>query len=276
MEPIRRWPIKRQSRGLKETNRKSRSYRKHRDRPIQNQPEDVVGADIGVYRPDISEKVGGIDRTGNRLHGPTYNISHQRRQYMGPKAKYEIMRGLWVKELKDISLRELLKLFKKTFLPTRNVLHIRNQFFNVKKEDNETLDEHWKRLVDIERNSEFITISSEDIIIYKLAAPTNDKKARYKFIKSSLNLQLILETIESDNYNRNYGDKQTKSKRQQKNSPESTSEDQKVGYTKPGPKKKALFTNKKKIPDRNCHFCGKSNWMPDHTCPARKAKRNNC
>ena len=60
---------------------------------------------------------------------------------LGPKAKHEIMRHQWGKELKDISLQELLKLFKKTFLPTRSVFPSRAQFFIIKQEDNETLDE---------------------------------------------------------------------------------------------------------------------------------------
>ena len=123
------------------------------------------------------------------------------------------------KELKDISLQELLKLFKKTFLPTRNVFHSRAQFFNIKQEDGETLDEYWKRLVDIGRKCEFNTITPEDIITYKFAATINDKKARDKFIKGPLKLSLILETIELDNYNRKYGDKQTTSKRQRKTHP---------------------------------------------------------
>ena len=189
---------------------------------------------------------------------------------MGPKAKHEIMRGQWGKKLKDISLQELLKLFKKTFLPTRNVFHSRAQFFNIKQEDG------WKRLVDIERKCEFNTITPEDIITYKFAATIIDKKARDKFNKGQLKLSLILETIELDNYNRKYGDKPTTSKRQRKMSSESTSEEEQVGYTKPATKKKATFTAKKKNTERNCHFCGKSNWTPDHTCPARKAKCNNC
>ena len=41
----------------------------------------------------------------------------------------------------NISLQKLLKFFKKTFLPTKNVFHSRAQFFNIKQEDNETLDE---------------------------------------------------------------------------------------------------------------------------------------
>ena len=167
-------------------------------------------------------------------------------------------------------------MFKKTFLPTRNVFHSRAQFSNSRQEDGETLDEHWKRLVDIERKCEFSTITPEDIITYKFAASINDKKTRDKIIKGPLKLQLILETIELDNYNRKYGDKQSKFKRQRKNSSESTSKDEQVGYTKPVTKKKATFIGKKKTTERNCHFCGKANWTPDHICPARKTKCNNC
>ena len=68
------------------------------------------------------------------------------------KAKHEIMRGQWGRELEDVNLPELLTLFKKTFLPVRNVFHSRAQFFNMRQEDNETLDEYWKRLVDMREN----------------------------------------------------------------------------------------------------------------------------
>ena len=57
---------------------------------------------------------------------------------LGPKAKHEIMRGQWGREIKDVKLPELLTLFKKTFLPVRNVFHSRAQFFNMKQDDSET------------------------------------------------------------------------------------------------------------------------------------------
>ena len=84
-----------------------------------------------------------------------YHIKGHAIWALGPKAKHEIMRGQWGRELKDVHLSELLKLFKKTFIPARNVFHSRAQFFNIKQEDNETLDEYWKTLVDIERKCEF-------------------------------------------------------------------------------------------------------------------------
>ena len=39
-------------------------------------PKNAVGADIGVNRVDLSKEARRVDRTGDRLHGPTYNLSH--------------------------------------------------------------------------------------------------------------------------------------------------------------------------------------------------------
>ena len=185
------------------------------------------------------------------------------------------MRGQWGKELKDLDLPELLKLFKKKFIPARNVFHSRAQFFNIKQEDSETLDEEWKRLVDIERKCEFNSITSEEIITYKFAATINDKKARDKFIKGPLKLQMVLETIEQDNYNRKYGDKKT-NKKHRKLHLESSSSEEQVAYTHPARKRQIAETGKKKMPNRNCHFYGKPNWSLEHVCPARRAQCNNC
>ena len=60
-----------------------------------------------------------------------YHIKGDVIRALGPKAKDEIMRAQWGRELKDVDLSELLKLFKKTFIPARNVFHSRAQFFNI-------------------------------------------------------------------------------------------------------------------------------------------------
>ena len=127
------------------------------------------------------------------------------------------MRGQWGCELKDVNLPDLLTLFKEFFLPVRNVFHSRAQFLNMKQdENNETLDEYWKRLLDIERNCDFNSITAEEIISYKFAATIKDKKASDKFIKGPLKLQLVLETGDLDNYNRKYGEKNRKIKNPEK------------------------------------------------------------
>ena len=195
---------------------------------------------------------------------------------LGPKAKHEIMRGQWGRELKDVKLPELLTLFKKTFLPARNVFHSRAQFFNMKQEENETLDEYWKRLVDIERKCDFNNVTPEEIITYKFAATIKDKRARDKFVKGPLKLQLVLETIELDNYNRKYGDKIPKIKKAKRESTSSSTSSEQVGHTNQLRKRKTHFNEKRKISNKNCRFCGKPNWSMEHVCPARRSQCNNC
>ena len=195
---------------------------------------------------------------------------------LGPKPKHEIMRGQWGRELKDVNLPELLTLFKKTFLPVRNVFHSRAQFFNMKQDDNETLDEYWKRLVDIERKCDFNNITLEEIITYKFAATIKDKRARDKFIKGPLKIQLVLGTIELDNYNRKYGDKKPKIKKARKDFTNSSTSSELIGHINQTRKQKPQFNEKQRFLNRNCCFCGKPNWSLGHICPARKAQCNNC
>ena len=68
----------------------------------------------------------------------------------------------------------------------------------------------------MERVCKFNRITPEGRITYKFAATINDTKARDKFIKVPLQLQLVLETIELDNYDRNYGVQKSKKIKQRK------------------------------------------------------------
>ena len=72
--------------------------------------------------------------------GPTHNISHQRRRHMGIGLKSETrdFEGPKGKRTQSHQLTRIAELFKKTFLPTRNVFHSRAQFFEIRQEDGET------------------------------------------------------------------------------------------------------------------------------------------
>ena len=146
----------------------------------------------------------------------------------------------------------------------------------MKQDDNETLDEYWKRLVDIERKCNFNNITAEEINTYKFAATIEDKRARDKFIKGPLKIQLVLETIELDNYNRKYGDNKPKIKKARKDSTSSSTSSELIGHTNHTRKRKPQFNETKRFSNRNCRFCGKPNWSLEHICPARKAQCNNC
>ena len=104
------------------------------------------------------------------------------------------------------------------------------------------------------------------------AATINDKKARDKFIKGPVELRTVLETMKLDTYNRKYGDRKQKNKKQRGFSSGSSSNGEQVAFTRPARKRKPFETIKIKLSTRNCHFCGKSNWTPEHSCPARKSQ----
>ena len=147
----------------------------------KNHSKKVVGWDIGIYWPHTSQKPIRPNGPWDRRHGRPHNLLHKGRRHLGSGPKSEA----WDHErsvLQRVERRqseELLKLFKKTFIPARNVFHSIAQFFNVKQEEEETLDDYWKKLVDIKRKCEFSRITPEE-------------KARDKFIKGPLELRCEL------------------------------------------------------------------------------------
>ena len=94
----------------------------------------------------------------------------------------------------------------------KNVFHNRAQFFNIEQKDNKTLDEYWKKNSWISKKRACSTDSHPKKSLTKLQPQKNDAKVQDKFIKRPLKIQMVLETIELDNYNRNYGDKNPKIK----------------------------------------------------------------
>ena len=85
-----------------------------------------------TYNRNLDEM---MDQDTDQMNPHTvYHIKGDVIWALGPKAKHEIMRGQWGRELKDVDLSELLKLFKKTFIPARNLFHSRAPFFNIKQE----------------------------------------------------------------------------------------------------------------------------------------------
>ena len=69
------------------------------------------------------------------------------------------------------------------------------------------------------RKYEFNRITTEKIITYEIAATIKDTKTRDKFINGLLKLQLVLENIELDDYNRKYGDTKFKIRKKENRQP---------------------------------------------------------
>ena len=87
-------------------------------------------------------------------------------------------------DLDTINTEKLIQLFKDYYMPKRNSYHSRGDFW-AKQEDNETPEDHWRKLVSLERNCEFKDIKQEDLLISKFITSIIDKKLREKLIREN-------------------------------------------------------------------------------------------
>ena len=67
-------------------------------------------------------------------------------------------------------------------MPKRNTYHSQGDCFWVKQEENETPEEHWRKLVSLEKNCEFKD-NKEDLLISKFITSITDKKLREILIR---------------------------------------------------------------------------------------------
>ena len=88
-------------------------------------------------------------------------------------------------------------------MPKRNTYHSCGDFFWAKQEENETPEEHWKKLVTLEKNCDFKNIKQEDILISKFITSITDKKLREKLIREkTLELKTTIELLTQNSYDR--------------------------------------------------------------------------
>ena len=87
----------------------------------------------------------------------------------GPSAIETITKGEFNTDPDTINTERLVQLFKDYYMPKRNTYHSRGDFFWANQEDNETPEEHWRKLVSLEKNCEFKDIKQEDLLISNLS-----------------------------------------------------------------------------------------------------------
>ena len=86
-------------------------------------------------------------------------------------------------------------------MPKRNTNHSRGDFFWAKQEENETPEEHWKKLITLEKDCEFKEIKQKDLLISKFITSITDKKLREKLIREkTLNLKTTIKLITQNSY----------------------------------------------------------------------------
>ena len=157
-------------------------------------------------------------------------------------------------------------------MPKRNTYHNRGDFFWAKQTEDETPEEFWRRLIEIEKECNFNATSAEELLISKYMTAITDKKLRDKIMKEkTLELKKIIELIKQNTYE----------KKNKKNTiPEALISTKEKHMIKEEPiQRMERFGNRPKIKNygnRTCRFCNAPNWTPMHKCPALEANCNEC
>ena len=86
---------------------------------------------------------------------------------IGQNGITEMTKTVREREPSSLPLYKLYTLFRLHLTPERNVQHSRADFFDLKREDGESAPDVWKRILEVEKNCEFETITAADSGIKK-------------------------------------------------------------------------------------------------------------
>ena len=90
-------------------------------------------------------------------------------------------------------------------MPKRNTYHSRGDFFWAEQEENETPEDHWRKLVSLDRNCECKDIKQEDLLISKFISSITHKKLRAKIIrKKTLSPKTTMDLVNQDIYEKRH------------------------------------------------------------------------
>ena len=185
---------------------------------------------------------------------------------IGQSALTEMTKTVREREPNILPLHKLYTLFRLHFTPERNVQHIRADFFDLKRETNETAADVWKRILDVEKNCEFETITAAELIASKflslIGKSTGDYESKKKIRKSDMSMEANRDAIHEYMYEK------------LNESPE-TEEEKKIRHVD----KRKLTKNKEqteRYPKTRRLDCNECNWSKQHECPARGKKCAKC
>ena len=101
----------------------------------------------------------------------------------GPSAIEIISKGEFNTDPDTINIEKIIQLFKDYYMPKRNTYHNRGDFFWAKEEENETPEDHWRKLGSLVKECEFKDIKQEDLLVSKFITSITDKELQEKLIR---------------------------------------------------------------------------------------------
>ena len=188
---------------------------------------------------------------------------------IGQNAITEMTKTVREKEPSSLPLYKLYTLFRLHFTPERNVQHSRADFLDLKREDGESAADVWKRILEVEKNCEFETISAAELLASKflsvIGKSTGDYDLKKKISKSDMSVEAITDALHEYMYEK------------MNDSPE-TEKEKKIRYLNKRKTRniKELSEKPTKFKKIDCNRCGAPNWTRQHECPAKGKKCAKC
>ena len=102
----------------------------------------------------------------------------------GQNAITEMTKMVREREPSSLPLHKLYTLFRLHFTPERNVQHSRAEFFDLKREHGESAADVWKRILEVEKNCEFETITAAGLLASKFLSPIGKSTDDYELKKN--------------------------------------------------------------------------------------------
>ena len=119
------------------------------------------------HKIDIAPLLKGEDITDTGWTGKEQIIQEDFRG-VRPEELYQITKAEYKTEPDSIKVKDLIPLFAEFYFPKRNTNHNRGDFFFwAKQTEEETPEDFWRRLIEIEKECNFNTISAEESLISK-------------------------------------------------------------------------------------------------------------
>ena len=135
------------------------------------------------HKIDIIPLIKGEEVTETGWTGKEKSIQEDFIWGVGPEALYQITRAEYTTDPDSIKIKDLIPLFLEQYLPKRNTYHNRGNFFWAKQTEEETPEEFWRRLIEIEKECNSSAITAEDLLISKFMTAITDKRLRDKLKK---------------------------------------------------------------------------------------------
>ena len=140
--------------------------------------------------------------------------------------------------------------------------------FWAKQTDTETSEDHWEKILELEKECDFPEISTK-LLISNFITSITERKLWDKVMKENdLDVPKVVEQIQQNTYEQK-NKKKTKLEALKSNREKDIIEES--TYTG-----QYGTRSNEKHKDRKCTYCDAPNWNPNHKCPARDAICHKC